>query len=138
MGSYYPPWGRSNLHDADNRYPWSGAGNIFDWVAQLNAANFAGHGDWRIPNRRELESLVDLERLNPAIDPAFHGPFCGTACTDITDPACSCTVSSFYWSSSTYRNATGSAWVLNLTDANVDLGNKTIGLWVRAVRGGSQ
>lgn len=67
---------------------------IFEWVAALNAANFAGHSDWRVPNKKELESIVDAGRFNPAIDPAFNGASCGAACTDINDPACSCTVSS--------------------------------------------
>jgi Protein of unknown function (DUF1566) len=38
---------------------------IWDWLAQVNAANFAGHGDWRIPtvamngDAGELESIYD-------------------------------------------------------------------------------
>jgi hypothetical protein len=32
---------------------------------------FARHEDWRLPNVRELQSLVDYGRVEPAIDPVF-------------------------------------------------------------------
>jgi Protein of unknown function (DUF1566) len=39
----------------------------------LNASNFAGHSDWRIPNLRELLSIVHYGFVSPALDPVF-GP----------------------------------------------------------------
>ena len=36
----------ADLHDVDNTYTWFEA---FGWVSQVNAANFAGHSDWRLP-----------------------------------------------------------------------------------------
>jgi len=37
---------------------------------QLDAENYLGHNDWRLPNAKELQSLVDYSRV-PAIAPVF-------------------------------------------------------------------
>jgi len=44
-----------------------------DQVACLNANNYLGHSDWRLPNRKELHSLTDFSTGAPAL-PAGH-PF---------------------------------------------------------------
>ncbi|MBI4605561.1 MAG: DUF1566 domain-containing protein [Planctomycetes bacterium] len=44
------------------------------WCAALaycENLSFAGHDDWRLPNVRELQSIVDYGRVDPAIDPVF-------------------------------------------------------------------
>ena len=38
---------------------------------------FAGHTDWRLPNVRELQSIVDYGRTRPAIDPVFGAESAG-------------------------------------------------------------
>jgi hypothetical protein len=40
-------------------------------VDQLNDAGYGGFGDWRLPNREELRSIVDYGRGTPALAPAF-------------------------------------------------------------------
>jgi hypothetical protein len=63
----------------DEAYRWSVSSedgsqdNIWDWLDALNASNFAGHNDWRIPNVRELHSIVHYGVARPALDPVF-GP----------------------------------------------------------------
>jgi hypothetical protein len=46
------------------------------WVQTQNAANYLGHNDWRLPDSKELQSIVDYTRSpsttnSPAIDVAF-------------------------------------------------------------------
>ncbi|WP_198295692.1 Lcl C-terminal domain-containing protein [Imhoffiella purpurea] len=48
-----------------------------DWVQTRNAQGYLGHRDWRLPNAKELQSLVDYGRApdatgGPAIDPLFE------------------------------------------------------------------
>lgn len=118
---------------------------IFKWVAQLNTANFAGHNDWRVPNFRELQSLIDYNvTTSPSVAPAFNGASCGSACTDITSAACSCTggyyyyyYNNYYWSSTTYQFSPSAARLISFYDGTSTEGSKTSSYSVRAVRGGS-
>ena len=139
------------LHDMDNLYTWSGAsagstnvmdGTIQDFIDELNdvagggASCFAGYCDWRVPNRNELATLVDNELPNgPTINTAFNQ--CPAGCSDVTDPACSCTSSSNYWSATTSAPYPTFAWGVHFTDAYPDLVLKSNDRHVRAVRSGS-
>jgi hypothetical protein len=78
-------------------------------------------GDWRLANRKELESLVDCGRYSPAVP--VDNPF-----TNV--------ISWGYWSSSTYTNTTTTAWVVNFADGYVANADKTYIYYVWCVRGG--
>jgi hypothetical protein len=121
-----------SIHDKDDKYTWDNAFAVK--IAALNTPPcFAGFCDWRLPNRFELETLVNLENLNPAVSPAFNTG-CAASCTVLT---CSCTVSNYYWSSSTYANEPELAWVVLFGSGSPIAGGKNGNFSVRAVRGGS-
>jgi Protein of unknown function (DUF1566) len=93
-----------SIHDKDTAYNWDNAFVVH--VAGLNAASFAGHQDWRLPNVKELSSIVDYENVNPAVAGAFNDT-CLFNCTVLT---CSCTAPGNYWSSTTFANFPVLAW----------------------------
>jgi hypothetical protein len=80
-------------------------------------------GDWHLPNRNELTSLLDLGNWSPAL-PTGH-PF-----TNLLQPS--------YWSSTTDAFSPNNVWMVNIVDGGVENRNKieTFGQ-VLPVRGGS-
>jgi len=126
-----------SIHDADDRYTWgvSMTGTMVTaFLASLNTPPcFAGHCDWRIPNRNELVSLVDLGSYGPATFPAFDDA-CTPGCTVTT---CSCTRNGSYWTSTTMPDRTWYAWGVAFYDGGFDGNDKAWTSHVRAVRGGS-
>jgi hypothetical protein len=61
---------------------WS---NALAWVRACNASNYLGHNDWRLPNAKELHSLIDYTR-SPATT-ASAAIFTNFNCTAITNEA---------------------------------------------------
>jgi hypothetical protein len=103
------------LHDHDGTYAWSSEtgtqDTVWDWLEDVNAeggGGFAGHGDWRIPNAKELASIVDYEHVDPAVDPIFNAG-CAPGCTVLT---CSCTAAFHYWTSTSSVGSPLFAWVV--------------------------
>ncbi len=118
-----------SIHDKDTFYSWDDAFAVH--VAGLNSSTFAGHTDWRLPNVKELQSIVDYEAVNPSVDPVFNSG-CVAACTVTT---CSCTVSSFYWSSTSNPLVPTLAGTPHFGNVFVDFDQKDDDHFVRAVRG---
>lgn len=105
----------------------TGTADAFTWVDALNEANVAndashrGHNDWRLPNVKELESLLKLDAHSPAID---------VAAFPNTPP------SSFFWSSTVYTPHTANAWAVHFGDGSAYALNRGNTVQVRLVRGG--
>ncbi len=123
------------VHDKDNPYSWANA--FTGHVATLNAMNFAGHNDWRLPDVRELQSIVNYQSFNPTVSSAFNTN-CVPGCHATT---CSCTASGDYWSSTSSISDPSGAWYVGFLYGAVDAfgmsGGKSGTASVRAVRNGS-
>ena len=78
-------------------------------------------GDWRLPNIKELQSLIDCSRHSPAL-PSGH-PFTAVQ-------------NSSYWSSTTYAYSTTSSWQMNMGAGGEGTAGKGSTLLVWPVRGG--
>ena len=95
-------------------YSWEDA---IRYCTNLSLGSFT---DWRLPNLKELSSLVDDSKFNPSIDPLFTG-----------------TQLSSYWSSTTYAGLTVAAvaWIVPFNNGDPSYNNKTNTNYVRCVRG---
>ncbi|MBF0212755.1 MAG: DUF1566 domain-containing protein [Magnetococcales bacterium] len=105
--------------------PWA---NALSTVAGLNAGTVScsgyttgTHTDWRLPQIRELSSLIDAGHVSMAL-PSGH-PFSNI-------------LLGYYWSATTYASNTGNAWLMSLIDGNVSDDRKTNYYYVWPVRGG--
>jgi hypothetical protein len=107
-GSYgvndYVDNGDGTVSDSATGLTWAQGdnGEPYDWEGALNYCNdlsLGGSDDWRLPNIKELHSIIDYERSpdttdSPAIDPLF-------TLSPITNEAGESDWG-FYWSSTTF------------------------------------
>lgn len=101
--------GLSWLRDAAFiEYPLSWQ-EALDQVDAMNSVAIAGRSDWRLPNRRELRSLVSHGVARPALPQGY--PFIKV-------------VRSWYWSSTSAAGNPAYAWYVNLDGARMFYGAK--------------
>ncbi len=92
------------------------------FIADVNAANLCGYNDWRLPSKRELNTIVHAGASNPAIDANYFPN----------------TQSGNYWSLNTNVSATPQAWAVEFAQGRDASGLlKSSAQFIRLVRGAS-
>ena len=101
--------GDGSVADAATGLLWtqadSGCGMVWeDALAYCENLDTAGRTDWRLPNAKELQSIVDYDRApsytnSAAIDPVFEATSITSEGGEIDWP--------YYWSSTTHANLLG-------------------------------
>jgi len=114
---------------------WTKNANLWQvsWNTAIDNCNdhsVAGYTDWRLPNVRELQSLVHYGVFTPAVPNTA-----GTGQWSAGDPFDN-VQSSNYWSSTTCADNTANAWYVYLSNGLVFSGIKTSTYYVWPVRGG--
>ena len=74
-------------------------------------------GGWKLPNKKELLSIVDYSRVEPSINSIF-----------------SHTTPDDYWSSTSHASSTSNAWIVSFFMGDTDDIDKTSSYSVRCVR----
>jgi hypothetical protein len=67
-------WMRCLLGQALSNGQCAGTATLYTWADALNAAHalgFAGHSDWRLPNPKEVESIMEDRCAGPALNAAL-------------------------------------------------------------------
>ena len=77
--------------------------DALDYVACLNAQKYLGYSDWRLPNRKELFSLIDYSQYRPSL-PGYH-PFQNVK-------------TELYWSSTAYASSNRN-WLVNMYNGEI-------------------
>ncbi len=103
--------GNGSLSIPEDLVTWCGA------LAYCIQLSLAGHDDWRLPNVRELQSIVDYGRFTPATDPIFGG-----------------LPTAAHWSSTSWPASPNLAWKIENGIGSADAVDKDNALAVRAVR----
>ena len=92
-------------------------------IANCDGLTLAGESDWRLPNIKELTSLVDYRVDDPAIDGSL---FPGTN-------------SARYWSVTSVESSSNEAWIVQFFTGRAEYISKvfageTVNVYVRCVR----
>ncbi|KJR96642.1 MAG: hypothetical protein VR65_27400 [Desulfobulbaceae bacterium BRH_c16a] len=107
------------VHDTTTDLVWPLDANLFsfpmswqeglDAVRQMNSEKRFGRTDWRLPNRRELRSLISHGARKPALprDHPFHNVFLG-----------------WYWTSTSFAKAREYAWYVHMEGGRMFYGKK--------------
>ncbi|MCX6190118.1 MAG: DUF1566 domain-containing protein [Bacteroidetes bacterium] len=139
--------GNQTITDSETRLMWSKNDNgkglnwldALTWVQTQNAANYLGYNDWRMPDVKELQSLVNYSNSPdynslPAIDVNYF------VCSSITNENGQADFP-YYWSASTHApyNTNGNATEADYVAFGRAMGwPTTTGAWIDVHGAGAQ
>jgi len=118
---YTAPASISDCYDAAPNTAYASGYCTYTWqyalkyCANLNNAQM-GSG-WRLPNAKELQSIVDYSIYSPSINAKFTN-----------------TKLDYYWSSTTYAHYPDYAWIVVFSNGDVGGDDKTSSRYIRCVR----
>ena len=96
-------WEQNTVGNKDNTYTWK------DALAYCEELILGGHDNWRLPNPKEFERLVDLESSSPAVDTTYFPN----------------TNNALYWTGTTCSGCHKmKAFAIDCTDGELYYGNK--------------
>src|SRR5206468_11809074 len=107
----------------DKHTLYAGVNALTRHVAMLNGIPYATLFRSRLPNVRELQSILNYQNVLPAVSPAFNNN-CSAGCSATT---CSCTLEGDYWSSTSSVSGPSNAWFVGFQYANVNSFGRTGG-----------
>lgn len=113
-------WMRCSIGQTWQGERCTGVASDFTWQQALTqgGTNYAGYSDWRLPNKNELASIVELRCYNPSINNAIFPDTWGYG----------------FWSSSPNASNSYGAWSVHFSDGDVDYNKSDYGYYVRLVR----
>ena len=124
-------FGRRNWEEAITDCNVLAAGENLCSSGTFSLTDGSSGGDWRLPNKFELESLLDIRYWNPALsNTAGNGQW------SYGDPFINLEPSLWYWSSTTYAYDTNTAWCLHMPWAKWSNAEKSWTTYFLPVRGG--
>jgi len=118
--SRFKDQGDGTILDSQTNLVWEKNFRELTWQDAMDYTKnlkLGGKNDWRLPTRQELESLLNLERYNPA--------------SDFPDMP-----SDYFWSSSSYASSPNLAWDVYFYNGYVYNRGKMYTNYARCVRGG--
>ncbi|NRB42489.1 MAG: DUF1566 domain-containing protein [Pseudomonadales bacterium] len=95
--------------------------NTLAYVERVNNAGWCGAKDWRLPNKQELQSIVNNNRTNAAVDSNFFP-----------------NTQDYYWTATAFAPNTVAAWRVNFNVGDIKASSKSNYHYLRLVRNTAQ
>lgn len=110
----------------DKTVSWNTA---FEYIESQNYNVYAGHKDWRVPSREELETLVEYAKAQ-----GFGSDRVGTVGAGLRALGMKNIRDDEYWTSTELIYNSGEAWFVNMKNGSAGTGMKTLYFAILPVR----